>query len=148
MRIRSVVVLSLLFAGACQANETVLHELRIGDQAARVELARTPDERSRGLMYRESLAPDCGMLFAFETAGCWSFWMRNTRIPLAIAFIAEDGRILNIEEMKPFDETPVGPAGAARYALEMGSGWFARHGIVAGTRVRFPDDLRRRLEKS
>ena len=141
------VALSLLLAGACQAGEPVLHDLAIGERTAWVELALTAAERARGLMFRETLATDCGMLFAFETAGRWSFWMRNTRMPLAIAFIAGDGRILNIEEMKPYDETPVGPAGDARYALEMASGWFARSGIAAGDRVCFPASIRQRMEE-
>lgn len=142
------IALLLVFAGlanACAASEPVFRDLKIGAAVAHVELARTPAERSRGLMFRETLAADSGMLFAFETAGRWSFWMRNTYIPLAIAFIARDGRILNIEELRPRDETPVEPVGDIVYALEMPAGWFHRNGITAGVRIEFPAGLKQEL---
>ena len=99
------------------------------------EVATTPDQRSTGLMHRFSLRPDHGMLFVFERPERLSFWMRNTFIPLSIAFIGADGRIVNIEDMAPQTETSHWSRGPALYALEMRRGWFAERGIRAGDAV-------------
>ena len=99
------------------------------------EVAATPAQRETGLMYRFSLKPDHGMIFVFERAEPQGFWMRNTYIPLSIAFIATDGRIVNIDDMAPHDETTHWSSGPARYALEMRKGWFAERGIQPGDRV-------------
>jgi len=108
-----------------------------GMHMIQAEVADTPGERSLGLMNRESLAPNAGMLFVFEEAGVHCFWMRNTLIPLSIAFIDEEGRIVNVADMKPLDEDSSHcPARAVRFALEMSQGWFAQRGIGEGTRLR------------
>src|SRR5207244_7113228 len=88
-----------------------------------------------GLMNRFSLRPDHGMLFVFREAQPQAFWMKNTYVPLSIAFIGADGRILNIEDMAPQTETTHPSRGIALYALEMKKGWFAERGIAAGDRV-------------
>ncbi len=86
-------------------------------------------------MYRFSLAPEAGMLFVFDAPRPLSFWMRNTYMPLSIAFIDAQGTILNIEDMAPKDERMTWSAGPALYALEMRKGWFAQKGIGPGARV-------------
>lgn len=110
--------------------------LRIGNKAVSAEVADTPQSRERGLMQREHLCADCGMLFIFEKTDKYSFWMKNTPLPLSIAFIAADGAIINIEEMQPSTTDIHSAKGEALYALEMHSGWFARNGIKPGDRVR------------
>ena len=110
--------------------------LTIGTHKLTAEVATTPDERSVGLMNRFSLRPDHGMLFIFERSEPLAFWMKNTFVPLSIAFIAEDGRIVNIEDMKPQTEESHWSKGPARYALEMKKGWFAERGIGPGAVVK------------
>ena len=107
-----------------------------------VELARTAAERSRGLMFRESLAEDRGMLFVFGRETKAGFWMKDTKIPLSIAFIAGDGLILETQDMEPLSKQLHRPARAYRYALEVNEGWFERHGLGAGDRVEIPADVR------
>lgn len=99
------------------------------------EMATTVDARTVGLMRRFSLKPDHGMLFVFDAPQPLTFWMKNTFVPLSIAFIGADGRILNIDDMAPQTETGHSSDGLALYALEMKKGWFAERGIVAGTAV-------------
>lgn len=109
--------------------------LTIAGNKLTAEVAATTDERATGLMNRFSLQPDHGMLFIFERAETLHFWMKNTYIPLSIAFIAPDGRILNIEDMAPQTESTHDSRGPALYALEMRKGWFAQRGIKAGDTV-------------
>jgi uncharacterized membrane protein (UPF0127 family) len=109
--------------------------LTIGKQKIVAEVAATTEQRTTGLMYRFSLKPDHGMIFVFEKAEPQSFWMKNTFIPLSIAFIASDGRILNVADMAPQDERTHWSNGPAQYALEMRKGWFAERGIGPGDRV-------------
>jgi len=129
---------------SCKTEE---YTLSIAGHTARVELAADDKERSLGLMYREQLPEDSGMLFVFERPGPHSFWMKNTRIPLAIAFIDSAGTIVNIEEMRAHDETPVYPRAYVLYALEMNAGWFAKKGIAPGMRVDFDDAITRRMRR-
>jgi len=110
-------------------------QLTINGKKITAEVASTPDERATGLMNRFSLKPDTGMLFVFERPEPLSFWMKNTFVPLSIAFIGADSRILNIEDMAPQTETTHWSKGLALYALEMRKGWFAEKGIVAGDKV-------------
>lgn len=86
-------------------------------------------------MRREHLCGNCGMLFVFERADRYAFWMKNTPLPLSIAFIAGDGRILNTAEMQPYTTDPHGAHGDALYALEMNRNWFAKNGIKPGDKV-------------
>lgn len=101
-----------------------------------VETADSPEERSVGLMHRESMPEDQGMLFIFEQEGEHTFYMRNTLIPLSIAFIEGEGAIMEIEDMEPLDETLHSPDEDYLYAIEANQGWFARNGIAAGSEVR------------
>jgi uncharacterized membrane protein (UPF0127 family) len=99
------------------------------------EVASTPAERAQGLMGRKSLAPNHGMLFVFESMERQCFWMKNTPLPLTIAFIAEDGSILNTADMEPFSETPHCSVAPVRFALEMEQGWFRNRGVLVGDKV-------------
>ncbi|MDR1279073.1 MAG: DUF192 domain-containing protein [Treponema sp.] len=112
--------------------ELTIH--RAGGEPVRitVELARTDAERAQGLMYRKSLDDGKGMLFIFDRDQIMSFWMKNTRIPLSIAFITKDGRIFEIRDMQPLAEYSVRSSRSARYALEAPQGWFNRVGIKPG----------------
>ena len=96
------------------------------------EVARTPDERARGLMYREELAEDAGMLFVFQDLEERAFWMQNTFIPLDIAYMDPSFRIIDIKPMEPEDESFVESSGPAQYALEVNRGWFDEHGVTIG----------------
>ena len=110
-------------------------ELTIKGQRVVAEIAATEATRMTGLMNRFSLQPDHGMLFVFREPRPQAFWMKNTYVPLSIAFVGADGRILNIEDMAPLTESTHPSRGPALYALEMKKGWFAQHGIEAGEPV-------------
>lgn len=104
--------------------------------AFRVELARTPQEQSKGLMFRTELAPDEGMIFPFDPPRGASFWMRNTVIPLDLIFVGVDGRISNIAANAiPYDESPLNSVGLAKAVLELRGGRAAELGIVPGDKV-------------
>ena len=105
--------------------------LEIGEASLIVEVASDYFSRKLGLMNRESLPEPRGMLFMFRTVTEQSFWMKNTLIPLSIAFISDEGKILQIEHMKPKDLSSTKSKHKVRYALEVNKGWFERHGIRA-----------------
>ena len=109
--------------------------LNAGIHNIRAEVARTPEQRATGLMHRRELGANDGMLFVFEQAGVQCFWMRNTLVPLSIAFLADDGRIVNIADMQPQSEQSQCSAQPVRHALEMNQGWFARRGVRAGAAI-------------
>lgn len=103
-----------------------------------VEVVQTDEERMKGLMFREQLPEDQGMLFVFEFSRIQSFWMRNTFIPLDIAFIDSEGKIVDIQQMEPIDESKnYISAAPALYVLETNAGWFERHGVKVGDMVKF-----------
>jgi uncharacterized membrane protein (UPF0127 family) len=110
-------------------------QLSIKGHRLAAETAATTATRTVGLMHRFSLKPDHGMLFVFDAPQPLAFWMKNTFVPLSIAFIGADGRILNIEDMAPQTEATHPSRGLALYALEMKKGWFAERAIAAGDRV-------------
>ncbi len=103
-----------------------------------VEVADTQEERQMGLMGRDALAEDAGMLFVFEAEQQLSFWMKDTLIPLSIAFMDSEGRIVDIQDMQPLDETPHLSAEPAQYALEVNQGFFGARGIQVGDTVELP----------
>lgn len=110
----------------------------IGESHVQAEVARTTLEHSRGLMFRREMARDQGMLFVFDEAAPRSFWMKNTFIPLSIAFIDSDKRILNLHDMTPNNsEKTYKSSGPARYALEVNMGWFDEHHVHPGDQVQF-----------
>jgi len=103
-----------------------------------VELATTFEEQSLGLMYRDKLEENGGMLFVYPRENFLSFWMKDTRIPLSIAFIKADGRIIQIESMKPYSLDTHVSKEKAKYALEMNEGWFRIHNVREGDTVKMP----------
>ena len=110
-------------------------ELLIGTQALHAEVARTPRERDLGLMGRAALADDGAMLFVFADPRLQCFWMHATLIPLSAAFVADDGEVLGIAHMAPLADTPHCGNQPVRYVLEVGRGWFERHGLGPGARL-------------
>ena len=111
-------------------------KLTIQGVPIKAEVADTPESSTMGLMYRASLPENQGMLFVFNETRQADFWMKNTRIPLSVAFIDPNQTILEIRSMKPFDETNVySSSNQIAYALEMNEGWFLRNGIEPGAKV-------------
>ncbi len=100
------------------------------------EVAQTPQERATGLMFREAMATSHGMLFVFERPDQQCFWMKNTLIALDVAFIADDGTIVNIDHMKPRTLDSHCSSRPVRMVLEMNDGWFAKRGVAAGFRLK------------
>ena len=125
---------ALLYSAAALAQLPSV-ELKAGMYLIRAEVAADFASRSRGLMHREALAPNAGMLFIFDTPGAQCMWMKNTLIPLSVAFLNDGGEIINIADMAPHSEQAHCAARPARYALEMNRGWFAARGIKPGTRL-------------
>jgi len=126
-----------LVLSSCSRSETSLPtvQLTIGETVVTAEVVDTIPLRARGLMERTELDTDHGMLFVYPEEGMRSFWMKNTLIPLSIAFINAQGRIVHTADMEPLDETSVLSMYPAMYALEMNRGWFVRHGVQVGHRV-------------
>ena len=110
-------------------------QLKAGMHLLDVQVAQTPQERQIGLMFRKEMPQHEGMLFVFEQAATQCFWMRNTLIPLTAAFLADDGTIVNLADMKPQSDDSHCSARPVRFVLEMNQGWFARRGIQAGNRL-------------
>lgn len=123
--------------------ELPVASLAAGVHLIRAEVADNDLSRSRGLMFRRSLGQNQGMLFVFEDAGAHCMWMKNTFIPLSVAFLDDRGAITNIEDMQPQTEDAHCATRPARYALEMEQGWFAQRGIRAGFRLHGIEKLRR-----
>jgi uncharacterized protein len=109
-------------------------QIQIGNETLDIELAETAQEHAKGLRFRQTLDENDGMLFVFPAPQRVSFWMKDASIPLSIAFIQSNGKIIQIRPMKPYDETPVPSlSDSVAYALLVNQGWFDRHGIAAGT---------------
>jgi uncharacterized membrane protein (UPF0127 family) len=127
--------LALVFAcGVASASEARL-PLTISGQTIRVEVANTPQQRQQGLMGRTHLPADSGMLFVFDMPGRHCFWMRDTPLPLSIAFIDAAGRIAGFADMQPRTDTLHCPNTEVRYALEVSQGSFLRQGLRSGARI-------------
>jgi uncharacterized membrane protein (UPF0127 family) len=109
--------------------------VKIAGHALRVEVVATPEQRAKGLMFREKLARNDGMLFIFDEPAYQAMWMKNTLIALSVAFLDGDGRILNVADMEPQTLDSHAAAGPARYAIETNKGWFAERRIKAGDKV-------------
>jgi len=138
---RAALLAAACFALACSgrgepgSSELPIAEIIVGNQRLTVEVASTRAHRGRGLMFRESLPEDRGMLFIFPEERMLEFWMRNTSIPLSIAFAEASGRIVRIADMQPFSDAGASSGAPARYALEVNAGWFARHGVQTGDEI-------------
>jgi uncharacterized protein len=102
------------------------------------QVAKTPEQRQIGLMYRKQMAGHEGMIFVFDSPATQCFWMRNTLLPLSAAFVAEDGSIVNIEDMKPMSDESHCSKKPVRFVLEMNQGWFAKIGLKAGDKLAGP----------
>lgn len=111
-------------------------KLTAGMYIIQAEVAQTPNEQTIGLMYRQTMGINEGMLFIYDHLKVHCFWMRNTLLPLTIAFIADDGSIVNLKDMQPKTETPHCSAKPVRYALEMNQGWFDKRGLKPGFKLR------------
>jgi uncharacterized membrane protein (UPF0127 family) len=109
--------------------------LQAGMYNIRAAVAQTPEQRQTGLMFRREMAQHEGMLFEFEEPTRQCFWMKNTLLPLAIAFLADDGTVVNVDEMKPQTLDSHCSARPVRFVLEMNQGWFTRRGIKAGSKI-------------
>ncbi|MDP1653273.1 MAG: DUF192 domain-containing protein [Rhodocyclaceae bacterium] len=131
---KQLVLAALLLGGvvAASAQSLPVMELTAGFHRIEAEVAANNPDRMQGLMQRQAMPQHRGMLFVFAQEAQHCMWMKNTFLPLSVAFLDETGRILNIEEMKPQNEDNHCAAKPARYALEMNAGWFARRGIKRG----------------
>jgi len=126
----------LLLSGAALAQTAMpVVELTAGFHRIEAEVAATDQNRQTGLMQRKSMPAQRGMLFVFPQANAYCMWMRNTLLPLSVAFVDAEGVIINIEDMQPQTDDNHCAKVLARYALEMNVGWFAQRGLKAGTRL-------------
>ncbi len=133
---RFAVILALACSAAAARAELPAVELVAGMHRIRAEVADSMGARMQGLMYRKSMPQGAGMVFVFEETAAHCMWMKNTLIPLSVAFIDEAGAIINIADMQPHSEQSHCAARPARYALEMNKGWFAQRGIKPGAKLR------------
>ena len=141
MVLRNLMLVSCLALASCQsaADEPVTFEqatIVAGGKNLSVEYAKTFEQRAQGLMFRKSLCDDCGMLFRFNPARMASMWMKNTFVPLDVAFIDGNGVITDIKPLEPHDLTSVGSSKAVEFALEMNQGWFAANNISVGDQIK------------
>jgi uncharacterized protein len=111
-------------------------EIGAGMHVIRAEVAQSPQQQQIGMMMRREMGANEGMLFVNADAGVRCFWMRNTLLPLTIAFIADDGTIVNLADMQPQSDQSHCSEKPVRFALEMNKGWFAKRGLSAGTKLR------------
>ena len=134
------VAVALLLAAGCQDRraEVVVHPANGNAVTVVVEVADTPDTQTRGLMYRQKLEPDHGMIFLFEDERPHSFWMKNTQIRLDMLFISRTGAIVGIHpNAEPLSLAPIDVGKPSRAVLEVAGGWAAAHGIAVGDRVSY-----------
>jgi len=140
--IASIASLSAISLAAQAQDEPQMNlervKLAAGMHRLDVQVAATSEQRQTGLMFRKDMPQHEGMIFVFEQATQQCFWMKNTLLPLSAAFIADDGTIVNIEDMKPQTLDGHCSAKPVRYVLEMNKGWFAKKGIKAGSKLQGP----------
>ena len=130
-----------LATGSARADLPVI-QLSAGMHLIKAEVAADMASRMQGLMYRKSLGPNAGMLFIFDEAAIQCMWMKNTLVPLSVAFLDEHGTIINIADMQPQTEESHCASAPARLALEMAKGWFAQKGIRPGAKLGGIEQLR------
>ncbi|MBI5367453.1 MAG: DUF192 domain-containing protein [Planctomycetes bacterium] len=131
-------------AGGCdgEPQRPGLTSIRVGSTPLFIEIVGTVASRAKGLMHRRELPEDQGMLFVYPNPRKLRFYMKNTLVPLSIAYLSPDGTIADIHDMRPLDLATVPSDGEAQYALEVNQGWFARHGVKPGDRVELPEAAR------
>ncbi|MEO7852295.1 MAG: DUF192 domain-containing protein [Rubrivivax sp.] len=137
----SLLAASMISIGAADAQTAAQPRLdtiviTAGMQNIRAEVAQTGMQMQTGMMFRREMGTHEGMLFAYDSPAVRCFWMKNTLLPLSIAFIADDGSIVNIADMQPQSEQSHCSASPVRYALEMNQGWFAKRNIKAGFKLK------------
>jgi len=136
---RIVALTALLgsFTAFSQEAQTHLPRLRLGAGMHQIDaqVAQTPDQRQIGLMWRKAMPQHEGMLFVFEHSSGQCFWMKNTLLPLTAAFLADDGQIVNLADMKPQTTEPHCSKQPVRYVLEMNQGWFEKKGLKSGDKI-------------
>ncbi|MBN2354009.1 MAG: DUF192 domain-containing protein [Spirochaetales bacterium] len=130
--------LVVLPAASCRDHKLKTIDVRLKGKTLHVEVAVTEAEKESGLMDRRSLGPDEGMIFVYDQDQRMHFWMKDTYLPLSIAFLSVDGTILQIEDMQPLDQKTIESRQSARYAFEANRGAFARWGAAVGDKVEFP----------
>ncbi len=135
LKFSRLLALGLSLTGVAAAQSLPLIELSAGIHRIEAEVVNTQQTRMTGLMQRRTMAPQRGMLFVFDEARTHCMWMKNTFIPLSVAFLDENGRIINVEDMQPHSEDNHCAAKPARYALEMNRGWFRSRNLAAGTPI-------------
>jgi uncharacterized protein len=118
--------------------ERLVAETAEGERPFTIEIADDPGERSRGLMFRQEMDKNHGMLFVFEESQPVGFWMKNTPLPLDLLFIGEDGKVRAIENGEPFSEAPIAPGEPVQFVLELNAGTAAAAGIEEGDLIRHP----------
>ena len=138
--VNSLIALSAALVGSAFAQDAPQLDLQraklsAGMHQITAQVASTPAQRTIGLMFRKEMPQPEGMLFVFDQPGMQCFWMKNTLIPLTAAFVADDGEIVNLADMKPQSEAPHCSTKPVRYVLEMNQGWFAKKGIKAGAKL-------------
>ncbi len=126
-----------------EEGEKPLFQLAVKGKKIRAEVVQTEEEKARGLMFREGLGKDEGMLFVYDREEILTFWMKNTPLPLSIAFLDQRGKIVDIQDMDPFSLRTHASTLPARYALEMNQGWFKRNGIGVGDVVSIPAAIKK-----
>lgn len=137
-----LLVLCLVQWVGCQNQALTKYDIVIKEQTISVEIAATEEARAKGLMGRLSLSPDSGMLFVFREEQHVSFWMKDTLLPLSIAFIKSDGTISQIRLMQPLSEEAIRSSKPVKYALETNQGWFERNNIKKGDKIYIPVEIR------
>ena len=135
-RITFILIVLVLLFSCNKEGQSV--EIQVAHRTISVEIADTDQLRTLGLMNRKTLDEDNGMLFIFEDERKLSFWMKNTLIPLSIAYISKHGEIKEIYHMEPLDESSVKSTRSVMYALEMNQGWFEANNISVGDRIILP----------
>lgn len=135
MMSRKLMLIGLLALSGVAAAELPRAELTAGFHRVEAEVAANQADRSQGLMHRRSMPQNHGMIFVFPVSAVHCFWMRNTPLPLSIAFLDEKGVIIDIDEMAPETDTSHCPSRPARFALEMNAGWFKAKGLKPGAAI-------------
>ncbi len=120
---------------ACRTTGLPTTQIQVAGHALTVEVADDHTERAQGLMYRKELGADAGMLFVYPDLAPRSFWMKNTTVPLSIAYLDADGRVVSVADMTPMSTESVPSAGPAQYALEVNRGWYGARGVTQGAVV-------------
>jgi uncharacterized membrane protein (UPF0127 family) len=134
----STAILTSVIAQGVPQTQLPRTTLNAGMHLMQVQLAQNYEQRQIGLMWRKEMPQNEGMLFVFEQASVQCFWMRNTLIPLAAAFVADDGTVVNLADMKPMSDESHCSTKPVRFVLEMNQGWFAKRNIQAGYKLTGP----------